>query len=439
MRRLAVVLLLLLAPLSARALEIERVVSPGGIEAWLVEEHSNPILALSFSFRGGSALDPVGKEGRARMATALLDEGAGDLDSQAFQSELERLSIELSFAVTDDELTGSLVTLTETRARAAELLSLALHAPRFDQEPVERVRAQLAVRVAQRANDPQSLAYEKLQQQLFAEHPYGRSSEGTIASLEALTVEDLEAYVGQRLALDTLKIGVVGDITPEELGPLLDRIFGGLATESPPIDLTEAALQSQGQLTVIDVPVPQSVVYMAQTGPKRADPDYYAAAVLNQILGGGTFSSRLYEEVRESRGLAYSVWSDLVDRDRAGFWMAGAATQNARVADTLAIMREVWAKLAAEGPTEEEVKNAITYLTGSFALRLASSENIARILVSVQRDDLGIDYLDRRSSLFEAVSVEDVQRVAQQWLHPEQLVVVVAGQPEGLESSAPVE
>jgi zinc protease len=436
MRRFAVVLLLLLAPLSARALEIERVVSPGGIEAWLVEEHSNPILALSFSFLGGSALDPVGKEGRARMATALLDEGAGTMDSQAFQGELERLSIELGFSVTDDELTGSLVTLTKDRDRAVELLSLALHEPRFDQEPVERVRAQLSVRVAQRANDPQSLAYETLQQQIFEGHPYARSSEGTIDSLAALTVDDLRAYVGQRLGLDTLKIGVVGDITPEELGLLLDRIFGGLATQSPPVEMTEATLPTDGQLTVIDIPVPQSVVYMAQPGPKRDDPDYYAAAVLNQILGGGTFASRLYAEVRESRGLAYSVWSDLVDRDRAGLWMAGAATQNARVADTLAIMREVWTKLAAEGPTAEEVKNAITYLTGSFALRLASSENIARILVSVQRDDLGIDYLDRRTGLYEAVNVEDVKRVAQQWLHPEQLVIVVAGQPEGVQSSA---
>lgn len=439
MRRLAVVLLLLLAPLSARALEIERVVSPGGIEAWLVEEHSNPILALSYSFAGGSALDPAGKEGRARMATSLLDEGAGDLDSQAFQGELDRLSIELSFSVSDDELTGTLVTLTQHRDRAAELLSLALHAPRFDQEPVERVRAQLSVRVAQRANDPGSLAYEKLQQQLFAEHPYGRSTDGTIDSLAALTVDDFKVYLGERLGLDTLKIGVVGDITPEELGPLLDQIFGGLAPTSPPIEVTEAALPEQGKLTVIDVPVPQSVVYMAQPGPKRDDPDYYAAAVLNQILGGGTFSSRLYSEVRESRGLAYSVWSDLVDRDRAGLWMGGAATQNARVADTLAIMREVWTKLAAEGPTADEVKNAITYITGSFALRLASSENISRILVSVQRDNLGIDYLDRRSSLYEAVTLEDVKRVAQEWLHPERLLVVVAGQPEGVESSVSVE
>jgi zinc protease len=216
---------------------------------------------------------------------------------------------------------------------------------------------------------------------------------------------------------------------------LLDQVFGGLPQQSPAVVLSEAALPAAGALTVVELPVPQSVVFMAQPGPKRDDPDYYAAAVLNQILGGGTFASRLYEEVREVRGLAYSVWSDLVDRDRAGLWMAGAATQNARVAETLAVMREVWTALATEGPTAEEVRDAITYLTGSFALRLASSEGIARILVSVQRDNLGLDYLDRRDSLFEAVTLEQVTRVAQAWLDPERLVVVVAGQPEGLEAT----
>jgi zinc protease len=256
-------------------------------------------------------------------------------------------------------------------------------------------------------------------------------------SLTAITADDLRAYVGERLALDTLKIGVVGDITPEELGLLLDQVFGSLPAASPAIALQDATLPAAGQLTVLDMPVPQSVLYMAQPGPKRDDPDYYAAAVLNHILGGGTFASRLYAEVRESRGLAYSVWSDLVDLDRAGLWMAGAATQNARVADTLAVMREVWGKLAAEGPTAEEVQNAITYLTGSFALRLASSESISRLLVTVQREDLGIDYLDRRSSFFEAVTPEDVKRVAQLWLDPGRLVVVVAGEPEGVETTPP--
>ncbi len=422
-----------LAP--AQAIEIQRVVSPGGIEAWLVEEHSNPIMAISFSFVGGAALDPVGQEGRARMTSALLDEGAGDLDSQAFQGELDRLSIQLGFGASDDDLSGNVTTLTKTRARAVELLQLALTEPRFDAEPVERVRGQLQVRLSRKASDPNSVAYDTLDQLVFAGHPYGRPSEGTPESVGALTADDLRAFVLQRLALDTLKIGVVGDITPAELGPLLDQVFGGLPKTSPPVAVTEIVPQGAGVVTVVQKPVTQSVIFVAQPGPKRDDPDFYAAAVVNYVLGGGSFSSRLYEEVREKRGLAYSVWSDLRAYDHAGLWYAGAGTQNARAAETLDIIRAEWTRLAQEGPTDEEVASAITYLTGSFALRLTSSEGIANLLVAIQRADLGIDYVDQRASYYASLTAEEVRRVAKAWLDPAKLAVVVVGQPDGLASS----
>lgn len=427
--------LLLLAALPAEAIQIERVVSPGGIEAWLVEEHSNPIMAISFSFAGGAAIDPVGQEGRARMTSALLDEGAGELDSQAFQGELDRLSIQLGFSASDDDLSGSVITLTKTRDRAAELLHLALTEPRFDAEPVERIRSQLLVRLSRKANDPNAVAYDTLDRLVFAGHPYGRPAEGTPETVGKLTAEDLRAYVKERLALDTLKIGVVGDITPEELGPLLDRVFGGLPKTSPALAVPEVTPQGGGQQLVVEKPVTQSVIYLAQPGPKRDDPDFYAAAVVNYVLGGGTFSSRLYEEVREKRGLAYSVWSDISARDHAGLWYAGAGTQNARAAETLDIMRQEWTRLAAEGPTDEEVAKAITYLTGSFALRLTSSDGIADLLVAIQRADLGIDYVDKRASYYAGLTADEVRRVAKKWLDPRKLAVVVVGQPEGLASS----
>lgn len=427
---------LLLAPLSfapaSAAVEVQRVVSPGGIEAWLVEDHSNPILALSFSFLGGAASDPEGLEGRARMAAALLDEGAGPLDSQAFRQALERDSIDLSFSAGDDELYGSLVTLTGDRDRAVELLALALDQPRFDEEPVERVRAQLQVRIARKANDPQSLAYEKLDSLVFGAHPYGRPSEGTVESVAAIDRAALAAYAEERLALDTLKIGVVGDITPEALGLLLDEAFGALPAESPALAVPEVEPLAAGELTVIDLPVPQSAVFLAQPAPKRDHPDFYAAQVVNYVLGGGSFSSRLYEEVREKRGLAYSVWTDISARDHGSIWLGGVATQNARVAESIAVIEQIWGELATEGPSDAEIEQAITYLTGSFALRLTSSEGIARILVSMQREALGIDYIARRDGYYESLTPEEVRRVARAWLDPEKLAIVVAGQPEGL-------
>ena len=431
---------LLLAPLSfapaSAAVEVQRVVSPGGIEAWLVEDHSNPILALSFSFLGGAASDPEGLEGRARMAAALLDEGAGPLDSQAFRQALERDSIDLSFSAGDDELYGSLVTLTGDRDRAVELLALALDQPRFDEEPVERVRAQLQVRIARKANDPQSLAYEKLDSLVFGAHPYGRPSEGTVESVAAIDRAALAAYAEERLARDTLKIGVVGDITPEALGLLLDEAFGALPAESPALAVPEVEPLAAGELTVIDLPVPQSAVFLAQPAPKRDDPDFYAAQVVNYVLGGGSFSSRLYEEVREKRGLAYSVWTDISARDHGSIWLGGVATQNARVAESIALIEQIWGELATAGPSDAEIEQAITYLTGSFALRLTSSEGIARILVSMQREELGIDYIARRDGYYESLTPEEVRRVARAWLDPEKLAIVVAGQPEGLAAAA---
>lgn len=431
----------LIAPLAARpaaAIEVQRVVSPGGIEAWLVEDHSNPILALSFSVLGGAAADPAGLEGRARMAAALLDEGAGPYDSQAFRQALEKDSITLSFSAGDDELSGTLIALTEDRARAAELLELALTEPRFDEEPVERIRAQLQVSIARKANDPQSLAYRALDELVFEGHPYGRPAEGTVESVGAIARADLASYAAERLARDTLMIGVVGDITPEELGALLDQVFGSLPAESPPLDIPEVQPPAAGKLAVIELPVPQSVVFLAQPGPKRDDPDFYAAQVVNHVLGGGTFSSRLYQEVREERGLAYSVWSDLAARDRGGLWLAGVATQNARVAESIALIEQIWGELAAEGPTDAEIEKAITYLTGSFALRLTSSEDIAQILVSMQREELGIDYIAAREGFYQDLTPDDVRRVARAWLDPGRLAVVVAGQPEGL-AAAPAE
>ena len=422
----------LLLSLPAQAIEIQRVVSPGGIEAWLVEEHSNPIMALSFSVIGGAALDPVGQEGRARMASALLDEGAGELDSQAFQGELDRLSIQLGFSAGDDEFRGSLTTLTRTRDRAADLLALALTRPRFDPEPVERIRGQLQVRLSRKANDPNAVAFDTLDSLVFAGHPYGRPLEGTPETIAALTVEDLRAFVAERLARDTLKIGVVGDITPAELGPLLDRVFGGLPASSPAASVPDTAPGGAGETRVVERPVSQSVIFVAQPGPKRDDPDFYAAQVVNYILGGGTFSSRLYAEVREKRGLAYSVWSDISSYDHAGLWYGGAATQNARAAETLQLIRDEWARLAVEGPSDEEVAKAITYLTGSFALRLTSSEGIASLLVAIQREDLGIDYVETRASYYEGLTAEEVRRVAKLWLDPAKLAAVVVGQPEGM-------
>jgi zinc protease len=366
------------------------------------------------------------------MAAALLDEGAGDLDSQAFQRKLEDLSIRLRFDAGLDTVGGGLRTLTENRDAAFDLLRLALTRPRFDAEPVARVRSQIEAGLRQSAEDPNSVANEKLFATLFPDHPYGRPVEGTLESIAAISADDLGGFVGRRVARDNLVVGVVGDITPEELAGLLQSTFGDLPATAAPVAVTDVAPAAAGETIVVDKPARQSAIVFAQRGLKRDDPDVYAATVLNHILGGGSFTSRLYDQVREKRGLAYSVHTSLAPLDHAAMIVGGAGTANERAAETLVVIRDQWRRVAEDGVTADELADTKTYLTGSFPLRFTSSGRIARILVAMQVHELGIDYLDRRNGLIEAVTLDDVNRLAATLLDPDALTFVVAGQPDGI-------
>jgi zinc protease len=183
---------------------------------------------------------------------------------------------------------------------------------------------------------------------------------------------------------------------------------------------------------VVEQDVPQSVAVFGHKGLMRDDPDFIPAFVMNYVLGGGSFSSRLTEEVREKRGLAYSVYSYLSATDGAGLYMGGVQTANERIAESLEVIKAEWARLAAEGLTEEDLNKAKTYLTGSFPLRFDSNSKIANYLLFAQMEDLGLDYINTRNGLIEAVTLEDVKRVAARLLKPEELSFVVVGKPVGL-------
>ena len=432
---LAVLLCVLFATPQAYAVTIERVLSLGGIEAWLVRDHTNPIITMRFAFRGGAALDPEGREGLANMVSTLLDEGAGDLDSKIFQGRLEDLVITLRFDAGRDNFGGRLRTLVENKATAFELLTLALTRPRFDAEPLERIRSQIFSSLRQEAEDPNTIAGKTLFKTLFPAHPYGRPVDGTLESVATITQTDLKGFVKRRLAKDNLAIGVVGDITAEALKTVLDKTFGGLPAKAWAWAIPEAALKGQGRTVVVTKPAPQSAIVFADKGPKRQDPDFYAAYVMNHVLGGGGFTSRLYNTVREKRGLAYSVYSALHPLDRAGLIFGGAGTANKSVSETIAVMRGEWTRMATQGMSEKELADAKTFLTGSYPLSFTSSDRIASMLIGIQMDNLGIDYPDRRNGLIEAVTLDDVNRLAKELLRPDQLTVVVVGRPDGVKST----
>ncbi len=413
----------------ASALVIQRVISPGGIEAWLVEDHSLPIVALEFAFRGaGGMLDPDGQEGLAAFAAGVIDEGAGELDAAAFKGRLEELSIGFRTSAGVDNISGGLRVLTRHAEEAFGLLALALARPRFDPPAIERVRGQILSQLAQQAQQPRAIAGVAFNRALFALDPYGRRGGGTVASIRAIDRAALQGVM-RRLARDRRVIGVVGDRTPGALARQLDRVFAPLPATGEGAAPARPVVADHGDVMVIERDGPQSVVTFGHDGIRRDDPDYLVATVVMHVLAGSGLTSRLGVEVREKRGLAYGINAGLSPLSRAGLVTGATATDNARVAETIALVREGWARMATEGPSAAELADAKTYLTGSYPLNFDSSDRVAGFLLAAQLDRLGIDYFDRRNGLVEAVTLEDARRVARRLLKPDALTFVVVGRP----------
>jgi zinc protease len=417
-------------------MKIERVTSPGGIEAWLVESHDNPLIAMRFAFRGGSTQDPKGKEGLAYFISAMMDEGAGDLDSVTFQERAQALAMRMDFDASRDVMLGNVQTLSANKDEVFDLVRLALTKPRFDQDAVERVRAQILAGLKFDEHDPEtvaSLAWDRL---AFQDHPYGRPIKGTTASIAGMSRDDLKGYVTRVFARDKLVISVVGDIDAETLGKTLDHVFGDLPPQSQLAAVADANPPLGPTREIIEMDVPQSVAQFGHRGIARKDPDFIPAYVLNYIIGGGGFSSRLMEEVREKRGLAYSVHSNIFPYQHGAVFVGNVATKNEAVGQSLDVIESELRRLADEGPTEEELDSAKSYLTGAYALRFESSSSIANQLLWIQIEDLGIDYVNRRNEQVEAVSLADIKRVAKRLIEADRLITTIVGKPVATKSKA---
>ncbi|WP_294228944.1 pitrilysin family protein [uncultured Shimia sp.] len=412
-------------------IKIKEVTSPGGINAWLVEEPSIPFVALEIRFKGGTSLDAEGARGATNLMVGLLEEGTGDMDAQGFAKASEELAAQFGYDSHADAVSISARVLTENRDEALALLRKSLVAPSFPQDALDRVREQVLSGLRSDLKDPDEIASARMAEIIYGDHPYGSGGEGTIESVTGLTREDMIAAHQGAMAKDRLFVGVVGDITAEELGPLLDTLLGDLPETGAPMP-GDAVVDISGGTDVVDFDTPQSVAVFAQNGIDRDDEDFFAAYVLNTIVGGGGFESRLMTEVREKRGLTYGVYSYIVLRDLANVYMGSVSSANDRVAQAIEVIQDEWALMAAEGPTEDEVEKAKALLTGAYPLRFDGNGAIATIMVAMQMDNMPIDYIATRNDKVDAVTVEDVKRVAGELLTPEKLQFVVVGKPEGL-------
>lgn len=403
-----------------------------GIEAWQVASPMVPMVAIAFTFEGGAAQDPEGKSGAAQMMARLLDEGAGELTSDAFQEALAARAIELHFHAGPDSIGGSLKTLVKHADEAIELLALALGSPRFDTADIERVRAQMIASLRYQQNEPGVMASRRYFREAFPDHPYGRPSSGTVESVAAITRDDLVAMHRLLIGRGNLKIAIVGAVEADAGGQIVNRAFGGLPEAGALAAVPKTHIHDLGRRIIVDLDVPQSVIRFGLPGIAWRDPDFIPAYVLNHILGGGAFTSRLFQEVREKRGLAYSVGTSLTSHRAVAMTWGYTATKNERVGEALDVIGDLIAQLVADGPSDDELQKAKDYITGSYALGFDTSTKIANQLVQIAFEGLGMDYIARRNDLVAAVTQADIRRAAARTLGDGKMLVVAAGRPTGL-------
>ena len=433
MRRLFAFLLFLAAvgasAAHAQSQRIEAVRSPGGIEAWLVRDNSLPLLAIEFSWRGGSAQDPVGQEGLTSLMADMLTQGAATRDQQAFSAELENRSIALGFSAGLDTVQGSLRVLSRDKTLGISLLADALGQPRFDSEQVERLRANVLASLSRDETNPETLARRAFARAAFGDHVYARPTRGTPETVKTLATADMRAQLARLLARDNLVVAAVGDTTPEELGALLDRAFASLPQAARVVPVVPVAIGGVGRTIVLPRQGSQTYALFGHQGVGRDDPDLFAATIVNYILGGGGFNSRLMLSVRERAGLTYGIGTGLAIFDAAALVQGLTSSDNRTLARALDMVHAEWAEMGKDGPTADELQGAKDFLTGSYPLQFDGSSRIARLMVGARLDGRGRDWFEERQRRVREVSLADAKRVAARLFDPKKLLVVAVGEP----------
>ncbi|TVS05613.1 MAG: insulinase family protein [Rhodobacteraceae bacterium] len=430
MKRLVALFLLFAFPLRAEV-DITPVTAPSGLEAWLVEENSIPFISLELIFAGGANIEPDEQAGAVSLMTSLLSEGAGDMDAQTFAARTEELAARLSFDSGRDTVSVSARFLTEDAEAVIDHLRLALTEPRFDEDAIARVRNQKLASLRRDALNPNMIASRAFARTAFEGHPYARESDGTLETVAALDRDALLAAHQGSIARDRVFIGAAGDVDAETLGALIDRLFEGIPETGAPLP-DPVEFEASAGFEVVPFDGPQSVVAFGHSGISRDDPDFLAAFVLNEAFGGGRFGTRLMQNLRVERGLTYGIGTFLSAGLLGNSFQGRVSTDNQNVENVIELLREEWAQMSDEGITEAERERIVTYLTGAYPLRFDGNSSIASIMASMQYQEFGIDYVNHRNDMIRALTLDELNAVAERLFDPEGLVFVVVGQPVGL-------
>lgn len=408
--------------------DVQVVTSPGGIAAWLVSESFVPIIAMEWTWRGGAAVEPADKRGVGWLLAYMMNEGAGDMDTSAYGARMDDLNLKFACGSWMDWTNCGMTTLKATANESFDMVRQAFSDLRLDDEPFERAKRELIVGLESDETSPKTVASKAMNEALIPRHPYARNA--TEATVKTITRSDVRQLMSQLMTKDKLLVVVVGDITAEELKPKLDEVFGSLpATSTLPV-LTDAVPQPAPAAPILEeLSQPQTLIAFSGPGIRRQDPDFYAAYVLNYILGGGGFSSRLTDDIREKRGLTYGVGTGLSIQPHFWRWTGSSSTMNDKANEVVGLIRENIARLGKEGPTQQELADAKAYITGAFPLAFDSNTKIAENLLGFRQDGLPADYVELRNAYFEGVTLEEVKRVATTYMRPENFTFVMVGKP----------
>jgi zinc protease len=425
-----ILLVLISLPLPAQARDVQTLRTPGGIGLWLVEEPGLPLVALRFAMRGGSLADPPDKEGAGDLFAALLDQGAGPLDAEAFQGRLEALGSRLSFSISRFALSGGFVSVSRNLAATADLLRLSVTEPRCLPADFERVRRQKIASAMQDESHPDRLALRLFYANAFAGHAYARPVRGTAETLARLTVADMAGQRATLLRGGGLHVVIVGAVSARDAAAFVDGIFASLPEGNAPTAI--ASVEPAPVSAVLPAPEGQALetAVFALPMPRTGDASYSAALALAHILGSGNFDARLTQDVRVKRALTYAISAHLLTDPAASFLLGTFSTEPGRMDEALGTLRETLATLQRDGPGERELANAKSSLNGSHLLGADGSAGFADYLLGLWVDGLGPSYDEVRKSEINAVSLDGARQAARALFDPRamrQLILRPAG------------
>lgn len=411
------------------ATKVKEVVSPKQkIKAYLFEDKTNPIISVNFMFKNsGLANDNDTEVGLANMVAALLTTGSGELDRIQFQEELEKRAISISFSASRDEMNGALLTTKAQAGKAYRLLKNVLAYPRFDEADIEQVKAERLVMLKQQSEHPDRVLGLEANEILFGNHPYSRNPLGKASDIIAISRSQVAEYVKNHFTRNNLIVGIAGDISTEEAGKMLDDVFGSLPDSGRTAFVRKARIDYQGGDRNIDKNLPQSIARFVAPGVTRSDKDFYPLYVANHVLGGSGLTSRLSLAAREKEALTYGVYTYMSTADKAPMLAGSFSATPENFSRVKKIVKNEWQKMGDRGVSQEELVAAKEYLLASYNLRFASITDIAEILTAMQKEDLGIDFLQKRNDYIRNIKLTEVNTAAKKFFDNKNLRFITIG------------